>query len=255
MYIFSQRWEREGERHSAVQNVWDAATTRLIEDLGIQHGWSCLEVGGGGGSMTRWLCQRVGETGHVMATDLDTRFLEEIKLPQLTVRQHDITRDPLPEAAFDLVHARLVLENVADPIGALRNMVSALKPGGLVLVEDYDFPTRFTYPEHPVAKLVNAAHEEDLRSRGGDPECGRKLHSYLTQVGLKDVFAHGQIAVYRAGHPATQARRLGLEQRRERFVERNLLTNEQIDAFLDLLNDQTYTFMSPVLFAAWGYKS
>jgi len=98
--------------------------------------WNCLEVGEGGGSIAKWLCERVTSTGHVLVTDIDTRFLEQLRLPNLEVRQHNIVTDPLPERAFDLVHARLVLAHVPERNMALRKLISVLRPGGWVLLEE-----------------------------------------------------------------------------------------------------------------------
>jgi ubiquinone/menaquinone biosynthesis C-methylase UbiE len=95
----------------------------------VAEGWHCLEVGAGGGSIATWLCDRVGAAGHVVATDIDPRFLDAVGSPNLEVRRHDIASDPLPEAAFDLVHTRLVLVHLPEREAALRRIVRALKPG------------------------------------------------------------------------------------------------------------------------------
>jgi len=63
----------------------------------VGPGWHCLEVGGGGGSIASWLANRVLPDGRAVATDLDTRFLETLSIPNLEVRRHDIVTDPLPE--------------------------------------------------------------------------------------------------------------------------------------------------------------
>ena len=78
---------------------------RKIPDL---SGWRCLEVGGSGGSIATWLAARVVPSGHVLVTDIEPRFLDSLKLPSTEVRRHNVATDPLPESAFDLVHARLV---------------------------------------------------------------------------------------------------------------------------------------------------
>ena len=98
-------------RFTAISALFDAASQRYLADRGVGPGWRCLEVGGGGGSIARWLGERVGPTGRVIATDIDIRFLETITLPNVEVRRHDITHDPLPEQAFDLIHTRMVLMN------------------------------------------------------------------------------------------------------------------------------------------------
>lgn len=75
------------ERDGAFERERDAATIRYLEEIGVSSGWRCLEVGGGGGTIAEWLCQRVGTAGHVVATDLDTRSLESIVSPNIEVRR------------------------------------------------------------------------------------------------------------------------------------------------------------------------
>jgi ubiquinone/menaquinone biosynthesis C-methylase UbiE len=66
----------------ALARIFDEGTIRHIEARGIRHGWHCLEIGGGGGSVSAWLAQRVGPEGRVLVTDIDTRFLDRLHLPQ-----------------------------------------------------------------------------------------------------------------------------------------------------------------------------
>src|SRR6185369_16697042 len=91
-------------RFAALSAIFDAGTRRHLLDRGLVPGCHCLEVGGGGGSIASWLSERAGDAGRVLVTDVDIRFLETLNIPRLEVLSHDITRDPLPEGAFDLVH-------------------------------------------------------------------------------------------------------------------------------------------------------
>jgi hypothetical protein len=61
----------------------------------------------------------VGTTGPVVATDLDTRFLDRLEYSNLEVRRHDVSRETLPVTAFDLVHTRTVLTHLAERDRAL----------------------------------------------------------------------------------------------------------------------------------------
>jgi trans-aconitate methyltransferase len=75
----------------------------------------------------------------VLATDLDTSVLQRLSRPNLEVRPHDVLRDELPEAEFDLIHLRLVLAWLPEPQRALQRLVGALKPGGWLVAEEMDF--------------------------------------------------------------------------------------------------------------------
>jgi SAM-dependent methyltransferase len=114
-------------------------THRRLAALGIAEGWRCLEVGGGLGSIARWLARGAGASGHVTVTDLDTRFLQEVKQSNIEVWKHDVLADTLPEAQFDLIHVRWVLYHLQRPEEACARLVKALRPGGRILIEDVDF--------------------------------------------------------------------------------------------------------------------
>ena len=108
-YSFDNAWENARRRLRGIEARFDPGTIRHLEAIGVDDGWHCLEIAGGGGSLTEWLCRRVGPRGHVVASDLDTRFLEALDCANLEVRKHNIVTDALPEGAFDLIHTRMVL--------------------------------------------------------------------------------------------------------------------------------------------------
>ena len=108
-YAFDPTWIHARQRLRGLEHLLDPGTIRHLKALCAGEGWHCLEVGAGGGSIAEWLCQRVGRNGYVMATDLDTRFLEALTRSNLDVRRHDIVSEDLPEGRFDLVLSRLVV--------------------------------------------------------------------------------------------------------------------------------------------------
>ena len=124
---------------AGIESLFDSYSTRRLADLGVSEGWQCLEVGFGAGGVALWLADQVGSTGRVVATDLDPRFLDGHGRANLEVRKHDIAADPLEEAAFDLVHARLRPGMVPDWQRALERMISAVRPGGWLVLENVDF--------------------------------------------------------------------------------------------------------------------
>ena len=157
-YVFDNAGKKAEARYRELSKVYDENTIRHLEQRGIDRGWSCLEIGGGGGSIASWLCARVGVTGRVLATDLDSRFLQLLSYNNLEVRRHDIRTEELPRAEFDLAHARLVLIHLSDRQVALRRMIGALKPGGWMITEEFDALTFLPDP------TVNP-REENLRVR------------------------------------------------------------------------------------------
>jgi hypothetical protein len=92
-YVFVNSGREARTRFAALSTIYDRGTVRHLEDLGVGSGWHCLEIGGGSGTIAKWLADRVGSTGHVLMTDLDTRFLEPLKGPNLAVCRHNIGTD------------------------------------------------------------------------------------------------------------------------------------------------------------------
>ncbi|HEY7415001.1 MAG TPA: hypothetical protein VH593_07400, partial [Ktedonobacteraceae bacterium] len=89
--------QAERVRLHLLAQLLDPVTIRRLERLEIKHGWHCLEVGAGAGSIARWLAKQVGSQGHVVATDIDTRFLDNTDEPSLEIRHHDILIDDLEQ--------------------------------------------------------------------------------------------------------------------------------------------------------------
>ena len=125
-------------RMDALARLYDPASQRALTAAGIVPGWHCLEVGGGGGGVARWMAERVGVTGSVLCTDIDPRHIAPSGMANLHVVRHDAVRDAFPEGKFDLAHARLVLLHIPERAAVLEKLVAALKPGGWLVIEDFD---------------------------------------------------------------------------------------------------------------------
>ncbi len=85
-YMTGRDPEFERRRLASQANLLDNRTFEELDSIGVAEGWSCLELGAGTGTVVRWLVDRVGPTGRVVAIDLDTTALEQIEAPDLEVR-------------------------------------------------------------------------------------------------------------------------------------------------------------------------
>jgi SAM-dependent methyltransferase len=192
----------EGERLALLEQRFDAGTIRRLADLGVTSGWRCLEVGAGHGSIARWLAEKVGSAGSVVAADIDTRFLTGLP-GNVDVRQLDI-RDLELEAEFDVAHCRALLMHLPDPAAALTRIVAALRPGGVLLAEEGDFGLVY-FGGHPNSPAQTAAHRQILstlhEARIMDGSFGRKLPDLLLAHGLELQLAEIDAATARFGEP------------------------------------------------------
>ncbi len=251
-YVYDQTFAAERERLAGIERLWDLGTRAIMERLGVAPGWRCLEVGAGGGSMVEWMAKRVGPEGWVLATDVYTKFLEAIELPNVEVREHDILVSEPLEPEFDLVYARLVIEHLGT--GALRRMVEAVRPGGVLLLEDYDWEAVATHPPQEEFEKVGDAALGLMAEAGFDPNFGRRLPAELEAAGLEDVEAEGRVRLIRGGTPETAFFRLSLGSLREPLVERGLLSEDELDRALAGLEDAAITGLSPILVSGWGRR-
>lgn len=251
-YVYDQTFAAERERLAGIEHLWDAGTQAVLERLGIAPGWRCLEVGAGSGSMVEWMAERVGPEGRVLATDVYTKFLDAIERPNVEVREHDILAGEPLEPEFDLVYARLVVEHLGAT--ALRRMVEAVRPGGTLLLEDYDWEAIAIHPPQEEFEKVAEAVLGLMAEAGFDPNFGRRLLEQLTAAGLEDVEAEGRVRLIRGGTPETAFFRLSLDSLHETLVERGLLTEEEIEHALTGLDDPATTGLTPILVSGWGRR-
>jgi SAM-dependent methyltransferase len=256
-YVFDNAGGNAQVRYRGLSDLYDANSIRHIERRGVERGWSCLEVGGGGGSIASWLCARVGVTGRVLATDIDPRFLETLSYPNLEVRRHDIRREDLPNRQFDLAHVRLVLMHLADPEMALRRIVEALKPGGWLVVEEFDcltfLPDPAVNPSEINLKTRHAFHRL-LSARGVDLRYGRLLPQKLQANGLVNIGAEASVSTYSGKSAGTSFVRFNFEEMRESMLGSRLISQEEFEADLRRIDDQNCLMPLWMMWTVWGQR-
>lgn len=258
-YGFDHAWEGEWGRMLLAETLLDSLTVRRLEVLGVGEGWRCLEVGAGAGSIARWLCRRVGASGRVVATDIDTRFIETLGglgEPGLEVRRHDIVADDPLEPAFDLAHARLVLQHLGAREQAVKRIAGTLVPGGLLLVEELDFASSGAaspFGARAFGRVERAIHRF-LSGAGFEPNCGRGLPGLLRAAGLADVEARGGLSVVPGGSLYAAWYRQSIEALRPRIVGAGFVTEREVERAVALLDDPGFELMTPVLISAWGRR-
>jgi SAM-dependent methyltransferase len=187
---------REGKRRlDLLGSITDHHTARLLEDLDVPRGISALDVGCGGGNVTRQIARRVGPSGRVVGIDFDLEVLECARLDAKAAGLDNVefrtgdARSP-GGGPYDLVWARFVLCHLAGPEAVLAGLVGALRPGGVLVIEDTDFTGMFTIPAHPVVTRGVDVYRETLRRGGGDADIGQRLPHLLRDSRLEGVAAN-----------------------------------------------------------------
>jgi ubiquinone/menaquinone biosynthesis C-methylase UbiE len=258
-YLLDNASERAVTRMEVLARLFDATTRRVLESVGITGGWRCLEIGGGGGSIARWMATRVGSRGHVLCTDLDTRIIEQGRADapaNLEVVRHDIAHDPLPADCFDLVHARLVFLHVIERERALESVVQALKPGGWLVIEDFD--TASVTPDARINRfetpLPTAEAVRTYLTRNQDGFFGRRLYGRFRELGLADVDAEARSVMFTRRNGGADLMRVNFEQTGKDIIAAGLITQQQIDADLATIRRDDFAIPSPTLWSVTGRR-
>jgi SAM-dependent methyltransferase len=188
----------------------------------------------------------------VVAADLDATLMADLDEPNLEVRETDLTRDELPRDAYDLVHTRLALMHIPERDEVLARLVAAVKPGGVLLVEEDD-----GYPMLATATGAYRAAWEvflpTMAAGGTDPAWARDLPERLGALGLVSVDAEAGAQLFRGGSTHAQMWSLTWLQARKR-AEAMGLAVEALDRGRAVLADPARWFHGPTIIAAWGRR-
>jgi SAM-dependent methyltransferase len=250
-YAFPHAAEDESRRLELLQRRLDPLTKRRIQRLGVGKGARCLEIGGGRGSITRWLSDVAGPAGRVLATDLQLGFLGEIGASNVEVLRHDIRTDTFPPGSFDLIHTRAVLMHISPRVDLLRRMVTWLAPGGWVVLEEPDFGMWIGDADAvwaTVPQTTQAAFPSMALSQG------RSLLRQVHQLGLEDVGADAEIDIIQAGTDLAEFYQLSQAALAGPKVQAGALSREQATALVDRPGDDDFLACGFVHIGVWGRR-
>lgn len=255
--------DAESARLALLEANNDPDSRQNLLALGLGTGCRCLEVGSGRGAMARWLADQVGPTGHVVAADINPRFLGAIAGPNLEVRQLNIVTDELETGAFDLVFSRAVLEHLAEYGRALDRMVAALKPGGVIYIEDGDYSGDFARvmasggkpgeAEHFTRTLRHIMGSLDIRGVH-NPHLGRRLSLEFEARGLVDVGNVGVVRVSGPADPMTRFWALTVRHAQPNLVSQGIVSEEDIQRMLRVFEDPAMRWVPITMCCAWGRR-
>ena len=187
-----QGGETDADRLARQAEVMAAASLAFLAECGARPGAAVLDVGCGDGQIALTLARRAGRDVRVLGIDIDhgavaiavkaaadDRAGAEFRVQDAAV--------PAGRDEFDLAYSRLLLSHLVDPMAVVRAMCAAVRPGGVVAVEDLYSPALGAEPHVPALTDLADIYSATVRSHGGDPAIGPRLVAHLTAAGLTDV--------------------------------------------------------------------
>jgi len=255
------RKERARLRHQA--SIWDPTALALFDRLKIRRGWRVLEIGPGSGSLHKELRRRV--RGPVDIVEPSDKFVDGIR--RLSRRdgygdgrvwQCHLIDAPLPRNHYNLIFARWVFLFLPNPEAHLRKLVAALKPGGLVAIEDYSRWTMRMVPEPDEWENFLEADAAFFASQGGDVNVGANLPALYRKTGLDVIDATPTTKYGRPGNAEWKWLTTYFLGVMDRYAAFRPFTPAQATSlrrhWLKAANDRTSILISPTVLDVVGRK-
>ncbi len=162
-------------------DVYRRPLATALDRLGLREGWTCVDVGAGGGDVAVALSEVVGHDGRVYAVDSDPKARDAVaeaaaahsQVVAITQAAEELL---LPEPV-DLAFCRFLLMHVADPRLVLTRMREAVRPGGWVVAQE------------PVTTAGRVGGSPLSMPSARDQDLGAVLPALVGDVGLEAVDA------------------------------------------------------------------
>jgi SAM-dependent methyltransferase len=193
---YKQHWvEIDPERHSAYDQIlaYHPGLEPIFRPLDLQPGLRVLDVGSGPGHTTLELARRVAPGGKVTGVDINAEFID-----RSSARARDARLEaafvhsafpplPFPDASFDRVFCKNVLEYVDSASDTVAEMARVTAPGGVVVAADSDWDMIALEIGAAARERVNRILAASKAIAIHEPRIGRQLHGLFRGAGLGDV--------------------------------------------------------------------
>ncbi|RYZ20474.1 MAG: methyltransferase domain-containing protein [Chitinophagaceae bacterium] len=250
------------ERLARLGGIMNAGTLALLRTLQPESVARFLDLGCGGGSLSMAVAKS-GLAGQVTGIDFDAALLELARqdaaaagIVNLVFEPGDATQ-PLAAGGFDTSYARFLLCHMTDPLLVLRHLAAALRPGGLILVEDVDFSGHYCYPPNAAFARYLDYYTRAARQNGQDPDIGLRLLALFREAGITEVGFDVVQPSFHTGSGKWMAydtlHRIGAAVERQGIATAGELqaTLGELKAFTE---DESTIISMPRIFRVWGRR-
>lgn len=252
--LYSTACPGEEERLSSLASAFDPASQAVLRNLGVGPGWSCLDVGAGGGTVTTWLAETTKDARQITALDRDTSLLQHLESTGLNIVEADVT-DPALDLGrqFDLVYARFLLMHMRERDTLLDRLASWVKPGGLLVVSDALSTGGELSPHHAFRRTIQALWQTMADTIGTDRHCAARWPRRFVELGMTDVGLATHLPLLGYDKSFTRFLEATLLQSKERMLERGL-TEQDFDDARAHINEPFNCEPFAALNTVWGRK-
>lgn len=256
----------ELERLRLQARVWEPEAEAMLDRIGLQSGWNCVDLGCGAMGILGSLSRRVGPPGHVVGVDTDAKqlaaareFVHDNKLTNVEILELDAYCTNLPRESFDFTHVRFVFAPVGRDEELLREMLALTRPGGVVVIQEPDAISWNCYPTHPAWVRLKGAILTAFERGGGDFNAGQRTFGMLRQAGLEEVQIRAAVIALQDKHPYKRLPIQFATSLRKRILEAGILSESELDNAIaeceQVAGDPETMVLSFIVTQVWGRKA
>jgi SAM-dependent methyltransferase len=184
----------ELERLQFQHTVWGSVTKKFLQRLNVRQGWQCLDVGAGPGLVSMDLRELVGATGDITALEPSQFYLDSLRQQadsrgwtNIHCVKGTAEDAAFPSCSFDLIFVRWVIAFVPDPEQFLAPLFRALRPGGVIAIQDYYYEGLSLFPRGGIWDTMPDIVRAYYRSGGGDTYVTGKIPAIFRKHGIEIV--------------------------------------------------------------------
>lgn len=187
--IDRQQWE-------ILNKIYNPNTKAFLKSQGLRPGLQVLYVGCRNGMLACEFAATVGPTGHVIGIAHNLDYLKVAKktaqdkgLKNIEFIYLDLADLPKLNLQMDIVYERWALIYQPNPREILEAMYGAVKPGGILICEDFNTGDAgcFSYPRVEVSSLFNIYLANIFQKQGYDTHCASSFYGRFKQLHCQSI--------------------------------------------------------------------
>lgn len=247
--------------------VYEPFTRRVFAEAGVSIGMRALDIGCGPGDVTMIAADLVGESGSVLGVDASEEMLQVAQtrtqaagLARVSFMAADLRTLTLDQQ-FDALVGRFILMHLPEPGGVLRQLIRCVRPGGIVVFQEYDlsnFADAF-YPPSSLWEKVSVLSSRAWQQAGGNVHAGMQLPTMFRAAGLPAPRMRYEASIGAdRDWPGFEMRAADVRTFLPLILQFGLATEEEIDidTLADRLREETVrrggAARLPILVSAWA---
>jgi ubiquinone/menaquinone biosynthesis C-methylase UbiE len=243
------------------------ATEALLRAAGIGGPMRVLDLGTGLGHVAFLVADLLGPGGSVLGIDQGTRLLETAERRRAAKGAdtieflHADARTFTPSERFDAIVGRLVMFHLPDRAEVLRRQLDALRPGGTIVLVEFDIGTMRSEPETSLVESVRIWIEAAFRSAGADPRIGAQAAQLLRRAGFADVSTFGIQPYFAPTDPIGPILCAGVTRSlAPQIVAQGIADEPELgldtlqERIADQIRAQDAVILAPAVVGAWGTR-